>query len=292
MKKKLFTILLFLSSVLAQANPNFINYETGLISSVSFEYDKSNLDTKDKASLLKIINSHSHDNIAINGYTDSDGDESYNKALSLRRAESVKRFLIKNGFPSKQIVTVKGNGEIPSGVKAFNRRVDVNLIFDDQDEPTPEIVIPVIEEIPNEIEPEHIQKNTTLNEEIAGLEIGQTLAIKNLNFIPGRHFLLPEAEPTLLELLQILKDNPTIHIEVQGHICCTDLNSDAMDQDTKTMTLSINRAEYVYNYLIDNGISPYRLSYKGFGASKPLVSEITEEDRSKNRRVEIMIVDK
>ena len=103
---------------------------------------------------------------------------------------------------------------------------------------------------------------------------------------------MPNSEATLIELIKILENNPNLKIEVQGHICCLTSGSDGMDMDTRTMTLSVTRAQYVYNYLIDKGISPYRLSYKGFAASQPLVEEITDADKQLNRRVEIMITAK
>lgn len=289
MRKIIFSLIGLLFTLSTYAQNGIIDNETGLIGVVSFDYDKSNLDQKDKTTLLKLINAFSTNNIIISGFTDSDGDMEYNKALSLRRALSVKSFLIKNGYPSSKIVGINANGEIEGGVKAFNRKVDIYL--DVKEVAPPEVIQNIEETTPDVIETKK-KINLSLDDQISTLEIGQSLAISNLNFIPGRHFLLPESEPTLKELLQILKDNPTLKIEVQGHICCASAELDAMDNDTGTMNLSINRAEYIYNYLIDNGISPYRLSFKGFGASKPLVAEITAEDRSKNRRVEIMIVDK
>lgn len=56
-------------------------------------------------------------------------------------------------------------------------------------------------------------------------------------------------------------------------------------------TLSELRAAAVANYLIDNGIDPARIQYKGFGGRKPMASNDTEVGRSQNRRVELMIIE-
>jgi outer membrane protein OmpA-like peptidoglycan-associated protein len=85
---------------------------------------------------------------------------------------------------------------------------------------------------------------------------------------------------------------PHLEIEIHGYICCTNNNEDGLDLGTGTPNLSENRAKAVYDFLIQMGISPQRLSYKGFGSSKKLVQEVTEEDRITNRRVEIKIVKK
>ena len=104
-----------------------IDNKSGLIGVINFDYDKSNLDNKDKAVLVSLINQFSKKDITINGFTDSDGDANYNQALSLRRANSVKHFLIKNGYPASKIIGINANGEVANGVKASNRKVEIYL---------------------------------------------------------------------------------------------------------------------------------------------------------------------
>ena len=92
--------------------------------------------------------------------------------------------------------------------------------------------------------------------------------------------------PLLDELYRILKVNPKLKIEIQGHICCnTNVN------DTK---LSYRRALYIFSYLLEKEILINRLSYKGFGSARPVykIPEKNEEERLANRRVEILIVEK
>ncbi len=288
---KQYTLLIFLTFL------TFFTYAQNK-TIVLFDYDQFNLKSNEQSKLKQLITGKYILEITITGYTDLDGNENYNQKLSLKRAKSVEAFFIKNGVTAPQIKSVSGKGEIQTGDKSQNRRVDISIEFDKEVSIVPPIIEkPISEDIIEEIQElekivsEDIQPE--LNENIVtNLEVGQTLALKGLNFIPGRHFLMPNSESTLFELIKILNNNPSLKIEVQGHICCLTSGADGLDIDTQTMTLSVNRAQYVYNYLIENGISPYRLSYEGFAASKPLVEEITDEDQQLNRRVEIMITAK
>ena len=68
---------------------------------------------------------------------------------------------------------------------------------------------------------------------------------------------------------------------------------DGYDMDTKTYELSVNRAKEVYTFLLRSGIDPRRMSYEGRGSNEKLYAvEVNDQQRTANRRVEIVIVDK
>lgn len=123
------------------------------------------------------------------------------------------------------------------------------------------------------------------------LSKGDEIIMEGLNFYPGSHRTLPEAKPVLKKLLQTLQANPTLMIEIQGHVCCASKpNEDGLDDETGDFKLSWNRAQYVRDYLIQNGIAQERISYRGFAMTRPLVyPEKTIQDQIKNRRVEILV---
>ena len=123
------------------------------------------------------------------------------------------------------------------------------------------------------------------------LNKGDEVIMDGLNFYPGSHRTLPEAKPILRKLLQTLQANPTLMIEIQGHVCCASKpNEDGLDDETGDFKLSWNRAQYVRDYLIQNGIAQERISYRGFAMTRPLVyPEKTIQDQIKNRRVEILV---
>ena len=90
----------------------------------------------------------------------------------------------------------------------------------------------------------------------------------------------PEAYPMLNEAVLIMKKNPDLMVEVDGH-------ADITGTPAYNMTLSIKRAEAVKKYFVDQGIDPDRLTAKGFGITKPAASNKTKEGRAQNRRVEL-----
>jgi outer membrane protein OmpA-like peptidoglycan-associated protein len=122
---------------------------------------------------------------------------------------------------------------------------------------------------------------------------GDNIILKNINFYGGRHDFLPQAYTPLDELLQVMQQIPTLQIEIQGHICCTDGEQDGLDLDTGEPFLSFNRARAVYDYLVEKGIDKKRMTYRGFGHKFPIIEfERSEDERTTNRRVEIKIIKK
>jgi outer membrane protein OmpA-like peptidoglycan-associated protein len=90
-----------------------------------------------------------------------------------------------------------------------------------------------------------------------------------------------------------MQKNPTLEIEIRGHICCKLHSEDGMDIDTRTYSLSLNRAKHIRDQLVEAGISTERMKYIGFAGTKPLIEpELTADDRNRNRRVEIKILKK
>lgn len=240
-------------------------------------------------SAIKALNGKLVD-IAIYGYADFLSNDAYNFSLSFRRAETVKDYL-KNKMPSSQIniYACEGRGEKNSTPSSSSegepnqRRVDVYF--------EPVVILNVAEsflETPKVEAPKTEQKKN-----IEELTKGETMALEGLGFEPGRHFVLKESTPVLQKLLQTMKENGSLKIEIQGHVCCTLNGADGLDLDTREMKLSENRAKAVYDFLISKGITKDRLSYKGFGRTKPKFDlEITPEQEQANRRVEIMILEK
>ncbi len=239
--------------------------------SIYFGFDIYKLSAANKKILKGYLPALKSETIVIHGYTDSVGGTAYNDALSMRRVKTVKKYLIALGVSPEQIQSVIGHGEsTTANQQRRNRRVDIVLGGQKYEG----------------------QSTAALGAQILELKVRETLAIENLEFLPGRHVLQPYSQKTLEELLAVLKTNPNLKVEIQGHICCTYTGVDGMDKDTRTRNLSTNRAHSIYQYLVENGIDKDRLTYKGYAATRPLVREITKEDQQRNRRVEILILEK
>ncbi|MEA3310947.1 MAG: OmpA family protein [candidate division WOR-3 bacterium] len=115
---------------------------------------------------------------------------------------------------------------------------------------------------------------------------GMKIAFRGINFETAKTVILPESYPILDEAAKILKENPTIRVEIGGH-------TDSRGSASYNQNLSQQRAEAVRLYLIQNhSIESNRLLAKGYGESQPVAPNDTEENMAKNRRVEFTILGK
>lgn len=117
------------------------------------------------------------------------------------------------------------------------------------------------------------------------IEVGRSIRLNNIFFDTGKSELRPESSPELDRLVTTLNEAPKLVIEVRGH---TD-NTGSNEINAK---LSQDRADAVREYFISKGIEPDRIASKGFGESKPVATNDTDEGRQLNRRVEFVIVKK
>ncbi|MDB5273937.1 MAG: hypothetical protein JWO58_2304 [Chitinophagaceae bacterium] len=117
------------------------------------------------------------------------------------------------------------------------------------------------------------------------LTIGEKIKLEKVFFKQSLAELLPDSYPQLDTLVDILNEQKKLEIEIQGH-------TDNQGVPSLNMELSEKRVEAVKAYLVSQGITPERLTGKGFGDSQPCIDNETEEHRKQNRRVEFMITKK
>jgi len=115
------------------------------------------------------------------------------------------------------------------------------------------------------------------------IEANASIVLKNIFFDINKYDLKPESTFELDNIYALLKENPTLRIQISGH-------TDNIGKATDNMTLSNNRAQAVVKYLESKGIEPQRLTFKGFGATQPVADNATEEGRAKNRRTELKVI--
>ena len=108
------------------------------------------------------------------------------------------------------------------------------------------------------------------------------LAAKNVFFATGSAKLLEKSFAPLKTVIQILKDNPTFKINVEGH-------TDSTGKYDMNMKLSNDRAASVAQYLKENGVDESRIASEGFGPDRPIAPNKTTAGRAKNRRVEMKL---
>lgn len=117
---------------------------------------------------------------------------------------------------------------------------------------------------------------------IEKIKQGGNVTLRNIFFDTNKFNLLPASIRELDLLIDFLHQNEKVQIEIQGH-------TDNVGDDKLNEKLSFNRANAVYEYLIKNSIDSKRLTFKGFGASKPIADNKTEMGRKNNRRTSFVI---
>ncbi|MEN8167369.1 MAG: OmpA family protein [Pseudomonadota bacterium] len=190
----------------------------------------------------------------IIGHTDSTGDADYNQGLSLRRAESVRDYLVETGTQVDNLRVV-GRGEseptasndTPEG-QAANRRVEIVVVA-----------------------------------EVRALD---SMQFPSIALFPRRSGELTEEGKQVIEKHREAAREQfqrASYIEIIGH-------TDDVGDDDYNQELSEQRAQSVYNYLAETGMDITKVVVTGMGEKSPIASNKTDEGRAENRRVEILLL--
>lgn len=115
------------------------------------------------------------------------------------------------------------------------------------------------------------------------IEIGAVVRLNNVFFDFDKSDLRPESFVELDRVVKLLNENPAIKIEMSAH-------TDSKGSDDYNFRLSDDRARSVSAYIFSKGISPDRIISKGYGETKPVATNETDEGRQLNRRVEFTIL--
>ncbi len=114
------------------------------------------------------------------------------------------------------------------------------------------------------------------------IEKGATVILKNIFFETGKYELQTQSRSELDKLVMLLNENPNLKIQIDGH-------TDNVGQEKDNLVLSTNRAKAVVGYLVSRLINAQRLTFKGFGSTKPVAANSTESGKALNRRTELSI---
>jgi outer membrane protein OmpA-like peptidoglycan-associated protein len=219
--------------------------------------------------------------IRIKGYTDFVGNHVYNNKLSKKRAKAAYTYVTSNyQFTA---IAQQGLGELEeqSPEASFeegnskHRKVDVILSY----------------EIPKDTYVSLTRKQRYLKQ-LPKLSVGEKLRVQHTSFYISTPNITKASEEDITGIVKILKAYPKLHVLVEGHVCC----GDKVEYETKVpskdnLALSTERAKNIYLELIKRGIKKSRLSYKGFGFTRPLdFPESTINIQQENRRVELKVL--
>jgi outer membrane protein OmpA-like peptidoglycan-associated protein/tetratricopeptide (TPR) repeat protein len=117
------------------------------------------------------------------------------------------------------------------------------------------------------------------------IEVNANVILRNIFFETGKYDLKKESEAELDNIVELLKENNTMVVQINGY-------TDNVGKPADNLALSNNRARSVVAYLAGKGIETSRLQSKGFGETRPVSGNNTEEGRAKNRRTELQVISK
>ncbi|MCB2378465.1 OmpA family protein [Hymenobacter sp. BT635] len=118
--------------------------------------------------------------------------------------------------------------------------------------------------------------------DLRSLAKGATVALSQLYFTQSTANLLPASRPLLNSLVQKLREQPALRLEIAGH-------TDNVGEPAKNLRLSQQRANVVRRYLVQQGIDSVRLTARGYGGTRPVADNGDPQQRPRNRRVEIVV---
>ena len=133
------------------------------------------------------------------------------------------------------------------------------------------------------VDPKDIDSNKKVIRDIFLTRKGETIRLDHLIFEQGKATISPKSYPGLEELMAMMKDNPKLVIQLEGH-------TDNQGNPKMNMELSQNRVDNVKKYLVTKGIDKDRVKTKAFGGTKPILNANSPEARALNRRVEMRVL--
>lgn len=129
-----------------------------------------------------------------------------------------------------------------------------------------------------------VKEEVKVGMQITKLEKDAMLTLKDITFESNAFKLSEESFTELQRVVKLMDENPGLVVEIDAH-------TDDVGSAQYNKILSDNRAQSVVDYLIDNQVPSSRFVAKGFGEELPLVTNDSDENRAKNRRVELKILD-
>lgn len=218
--------------------------------------------------------------IEVEGFCDDVGSIESNKILSFNRANAVAEYLQDNYNLEADAFEGKGEIELNSldinsdEIRKKNRKSTLKINFS---------------KISKKATATLLTSYIGYKKLDDSLKIGDKILIENIIFKGSlTHFVDDEiAERELSKIVAFLIKNPTVSIEIHGHVCCiSKAFKDARDVESGKNNLSETRAKKIYDFLVSKGISKNRMTHAGFGRQFP----IPNTDEMLNKRVEIVIV--
>ncbi len=207
----------------------------------------------------------------------------WKKITGVVKANGDERYLLIGNFYSDDATAFEQQDKGERGAYYFIDDVSVRLApAGMQPTPRPKESIPPP---PKQIVADHASTKEVALPRIEPPPVGKSIRLDNIGFEFAKATLTPESKQELDELADMLIDYPRMRIEVEGHT--DDIGSDAFN-----IKLSEERAKAVVDFLRKRKVEQERITWRGYGKTKPLAPNNSEENRALNRRVEFRVTEK
>ncbi|MDX1446929.1 OmpA family protein [Lishizhenia sp.] len=238
-------------------------------------------DNPDLQNLLTALKEQPELKVEIGGYTDNSGSYSKNVQISAQRAKFVYNWLLRQGIDQSRI-SYKGYGPKKplysnryKSTRAGNRRIEVKVL---------EKKVDNMDVLVDQGDEEVVVRR---RDSLESMKIGESMVLSGVNFEPNQVVLTDSSKMYLDSLIVKIKamQGNGFKVEIGGH-------TDKSGLEELNILLSQQRAEAVYNYLIEQGVNAKYISWKGYGSENPIESNKYQWGRELNRRVEITLLSK
>lgn len=268
---------------------------------IHYPYNKSAVKGEDAKRLNRFVHETSFsgkriDSILITGHTDTCGTNVYNMRLSIKRARSAANYLdntiVTASHPFMQIAG-NGKNEIIQGGNSLNRRVVIIICY------TLKAALTVTE-TRTSIDSAKVILTDTVKASLAdtskasladfikrGTPPDTVITLKNIYFIEDKPILSESSRFVLPGYVNLLKRYKGRLLEIDGY--CNS-PTPIYGPDDPLFILSVKRAKFIYDTLVEEGFDPNKLSYKGMGNASPANPDaVTIDQKRANMRVEIKV---
>lgn len=236
----------------------------------SGEYLLDSTQTKQIDSFLNIKHLLNIKNVTIDSYTDAVGSKADNDSLSFNRANTIYLFAKEEYYYHDYSMNYLG--EHPKS----------DSIFLEQPKHRVSILKRAYDIFPNEVLNCHLDSLLLKKNK-------ETIVLRDVHFEWGRYKLTPKSFNEVQNLYYFLEKNPTLVIEIQGHVCCGNpKEARGLMESAHNLKLSTNRAKEVKKVLVMLGIDKERIKTVGYGFTRPRVfPQKNSNDAQQNRRIEV-----
>ncbi len=190
--------------------------------------------------------------------------------------------------------------KLNANIKLTDLKTNETVFINKSDQTTGECIVPFIEDhqyalavekpgyvfYSENVSLENFKGQDKVEIPLQQIIVGNYVVLKNIYFFTDQAICKEESKPELEAIGRFMRQNPTVHVEIGGH-------TDNVGSSAYNQNLSEKRAAYIANELIKTyGVEAQRLSWKGYGDTKPCVPNTSDENRAKNRRTELIITAK